>query len=76
MRESISAGLSNRSKALDHALQFARGMDEPTSDEFVGMYVNNRTLDMGEEGVKSIRLFLEKGSQIGIVPPVRVDVVD
>ncbi len=76
MRESISAGLSNRTKALDHALQFARGMDVPTSDEFVGMYVNGRTLDMGDEGVTSIRLFLKKGGEIGIVPPVTVDVVD
>jgi len=76
MRESIDAGLSNRSKALDHALQFARGMDTPTSDEFVGMYVNNRTLDMGEEGITSIRLFLQKGAEIGLVPPVVVDVVD
>ena len=76
MRESISAGLSNRSTALDYALQFARGMDVPTSDEFVGMYVNNRTLDMGEEGIRSIRLFLQKGSEIGIVPQVTVDVVD
>ena len=76
MRESISAGLNNRTKALDHALQFARGMDAPTSDEFVGMYVNNRTLDMGEEGITSIRLFLKKGSEIGIVPEVTVDVVD
>ncbi len=76
MRESISAGLNNRTKALDHALQFARGMDVPTSDEFVGMYVNNRTLDMGDEGITSIRLFLKKGSEIGIVPEVTVDVVD
>lgn len=76
MRESISAGLNNRGKALDHALQFARGMDAPTSDEFVGMYVNGRTLDMGEEGIASIRLFLRKGSEIGIVPNVVVDVVD
>jgi 1,4-dihydroxy-6-naphthoate synthase len=76
MRESISAGLSNRGKALDYALQFARGMDTPTSDEFVGMYVNNRTLDMGEEGVKAIRLLLQKGVEAGLVPPVQVDVVD
>jgi 1,4-dihydroxy-6-naphthoate synthase len=76
MRESIGAGLANRSTALDYALQFARGMDVPTSDEFVGMYVNNRTLDMGDEGVASIRLFLKKGIEIGIVPPVQVDVVD
>ena len=51
-------------------------MDVPTSDEFVGMYVNNRTLDMGDEGITSIRLFLKKGSEIGIVPEVTVDVVD
>ncbi len=76
MRESISAGLANRTKALDHALQFARGMDTPTSDEFVGMYVNDRTLDMGEEGIRSIRLFLKKGAEAGIVPEVDVLVVD
>lgn len=76
MRESISAGLEHRDKALDYALQFARGMDTETSDEFVGMYVNKRTLDMGEEGVKAIRLLLERGANAGIVPPVTVDVVD
>lgn len=76
MRESISAGLGNRSTALDYALQFARGMDTPTSDEFVGMYVNNRTLDMGEEGVRAIRLLLSMGAEAGIIPEVTVDVVD
>lgn len=76
MRESIQASLANRSKALEYALQFARGMDTPTSDEFVGMYVNERTLDMGDEGVRSIRLFLQRGAEAGIVPPVQVDVVD
>jgi len=76
MRESISAGLGNRKKALAYALQFARGMDTPTSDEFVGMYVNERTLDMGEEGVRSIKLFLQKGAEAGLVPPVDVVVVD
>lgn len=76
MRESISAGLSNRSTALDYALQFARGMSTETSDEFVGMYVNNRTLDMGDEGVKAIRLLLQMGAEIGLIAPVQVDVVD
>jgi 1,4-dihydroxy-6-naphthoate synthase len=76
MRESISAGLNNRQKALDYALQFARGMDVDTSDEFVGMYVNERTLDMGDPGVKAIRLLLEEGAKAGIVPAVQVDVVD
>jgi 1,4-dihydroxy-6-naphthoate synthase len=76
MRESISAGLSHRKEALDYALQFARGMDERTSDEFVGMYVNNRTLDMGDQGVAAIKLLLSEGSKMGLVPEVAVEVVD
>ena len=76
MRESISAGLKERSKALDYALTFARGMDISTSDKFVGMYVNERTLDMGEEGVAAIKLLLQKGADAGIVPKVEVEVVD
>lgn len=76
MRESISAGLNNRNQALDYALQFARGLDRDTSDEFVGMYVNERTLDMGDEGIAAIRELLRQGAEAGIVPPVEVEVVD
>lgn len=76
MRESIQGGLDNRQLALDYALQFARGMDIETSDEFVGMYVNERTVDMKDEGVEAIRLLLKMGSDIGMVPPVEIAVVD
>lgn len=76
MRESIRLGLENRNNALDHALQYARGMDRGTSDQFVGMYVNDRTLDMGDDGVKAIKLLLSEGSRIGLVPDVEVAVVD
>ncbi|MEZ0324629.1 MAG: menaquinone biosynthesis family protein [Fimbriimonas sp.] len=76
MRESIEAALSNRQKALEYALTFARGMDTPTSDEFVGMYVNERTRDMGDEGIEAIKLFLKMGADAGIVRPVDVHVVD
>lgn len=76
MRESIGAGLARRSTALDYALQFARGMDTQTSDTFVGMYVNDRTLDMGDEGVAAIKLLLKEGAAIGMVPQVEVSVVD
>lgn len=76
MRESINAGLQNREKALEYALQFARGLDTPTSDTFVGMYVNTRTQDMGDDGVKAIRLLLSEGARIGMIPAVDVVVVD
>lgn len=76
MRASIDAGLGDRNFALDYALQFARGMDFETSDKFVGMYVNERTRDMGDEGVEAIKLLLAEGARIGMVPPVEVVVVD
>lgn len=76
MKESIQAGLQNRNQALEYALQFARGLDMATSDEFVGMYVNDRTADMGEEGIQSIKLFLREGARIGLVPQVDIAVVD
>jgi 1,4-dihydroxy-6-naphthoate synthase len=76
MRESISAGLNSRDEALDYALQFARGLDRDTSDQFVGMYVNERTLDMGEDGVAGIKELLRRGTEAGVVPPVEIVVVD
>ncbi|MDQ2986021.1 MAG: ABC transporter substrate-binding protein [Armatimonadota bacterium] len=76
MRESISAGLNNRDAALDYALQFARGLDRDTSDAFVGMYVNERTLDMGDDGIAAIRELLKRGADTGIVPSVEIEVVD
>jgi 1,4-dihydroxy-6-naphthoate synthase len=76
MRESIQAGLDNRAEALEYALSFARGMDPDTSDEFVGMYVNELTVDMKDEGVEAIKLLLKKGAEIGMVPDVEIVVVD
>jgi len=68
LRESIEYGLEHRTDALAWALQFARGMRRATADAFIGMYVNRRTLDLGEDGRRSIRLFLERGAQAGIIP--------
>ena len=76
MRESIEKSLSNREEAVTYALQFARGMDRETSDTFVGMYVNERTRDMGEPGIKAIRLLLQRGAEIGMVPALDVEVID
>lgn len=54
LKESIQYALDHRSEALDYALQFARGLDSKVADRFVGMYVNERTLDYGVEGKKAI----------------------
>jgi 1,4-dihydroxy-6-naphthoate synthase len=70
LRESIEYGLAHRDDALKWALRYARGMETSTADTFVGMYVNRRTVDLGEDGRKSIRLFLRLGAQAGIIPAV------
>jgi 1,4-dihydroxy-6-naphthoate synthase len=77
LRESIAYGLDHRKSALDHAMRFARGLDRSKADEFVGMYVNDWTLDYGDRGRKAIRLFLDEGVKSGVITrPVTVEFVD
>ena len=77
LRDSIAYGLNHRVGALDHAMQYARGLDRSKADTFVGMYVNDWTLDYGERGRKAVRLFLERGVQAGLITkPVTVEFVD
>jgi 1,4-dihydroxy-6-naphthoate synthase len=77
LRDSIAYGLEHRVGALDHAMQFARGLDRAKADTFVGMYVNDWTLDYGERGRTAVRLFLERGIQQGLITKnVDVEFVD
>lgn len=74
VRESIALGLAERDAALDHALAWARGLARWRADRFVGMYVNHRTLDWGDDGREAVRRFLELGVARGLLPgPVRLD---
>ena len=76
LAESIRAGLDNRERALEHALQFGRGLDDELADRFVGMYVNELTEDYGEEGRKAVRELLARGEEIGAFSePVRIEFV-
>jgi len=67
VRASIQYALEYPEAALEFARQWARGIDEPTNEEFVSMYVNERTVDYGREGREAVRLFLERGQEIGLV---------
>jgi 1,4-dihydroxy-6-naphthoate synthase len=74
LKASIAYGLQHRTGALDHSMQYARGLDRSKADEFVGMYVNDWTLDYGERGRTAVRLFLERGVQAGLITkPVTVE---
>ena len=77
LRDSIAFGLDHRKGALDHAMQYARGLDRSKADTFVGMYVNDWTLDYGKRGRDAVRLFLERGVAAGIINRhVSVEFVD
>jgi 1,4-dihydroxy-6-naphthoate synthase len=74
--DSIAYGLNHRHKALDHAMRYARGLEREKADTFVGMYVNDLTLDYGERGREAVRRLLARGVQSGIIPhPVTVEFV-
>lgn len=68
LERSIRYSLDHRAEAVEHALQYARDMGRDLADEFVGMYVNQWTLDYGEVGRKAVRELLKRGQQAGIVP--------
>ena len=70
LKQSIQFSLANRDAALDYALAFGRGLARDVADRFVGMWVNDRTVDMGEEGQKAIRLFLGEGERKKLIPPI------
>jgi 1,4-dihydroxy-6-naphthoate synthase len=77
LRDSIRFGLKHRQQALEYALAFGRGLDNDLTDRFVGMYVNDLTLDYGDRGRRAIDRFVEEGIRAGLVPDVRpVEFVD
>jgi 1,4-dihydroxy-6-naphthoate synthase len=68
LEASIKYSLDHRAPAVQHALQFARDMGRDLADQFVGMYVNHWTLDYGEKGRESIRRFLNRAHERGLIP--------
>ena len=67
LKQSIEYGLENRDAALDYALGFGRGLDRSMADEFVGMYVNDWTIDFGERGRQAVTKLLRRGYETGVI---------
>lgn len=75
-KESIIVANNDRDKAIDYALQYGRGLKKELGDKFVGMYVNEDTLELGHEGEKALNLLFDKAYRAGIyAKPVIVDVL-
>ncbi len=77
LRASIEYALAHRGPALEHAKRFNRGIGDERTDTFVGMYVNDWTVDYGERGRAAVRLLLDRAAEAGIIPRrVEVEFVD
>jgi 1,4-dihydroxy-6-naphthoate synthase len=68
VRATVEHSLAHRPQALEYAMSFARGMDPAVADRFVGMWVNDMTVEMGERGRRAVQTFLDRGFEAGIVP--------
>jgi 1,4-dihydroxy-6-naphthoate synthase len=76
LRASIRYALENRAPALAHAGRYSRGLSEDRTDRFVGMYVNEWTVDWGPRGRAAVQLLLDRGADAGVIPyRVRVEFV-
>ena len=76
LRDSIAHALANRTAAVEYAQQYGRGLDRADTDKFVGMYVNQLTLDYGERGRAGLRRFFDEAHEKGLVPhPIPVEFV-
>ena len=75
LKQSIEYALSHRPEALGYALEYARGLDPALADRFVGMYVNEWTVDYGARGREAVRTLLGKATDMGIIPPVDIQFV-
>jgi 1,4-dihydroxy-6-naphthoate synthase len=70
LKDSIQYSLDHREAALDYALEYGRGLDRDKADRFVGMYVNELTVDYGERGRRAVRDFLDRAANERLIPKV------
>lgn len=76
LKKSIEVANENRDEAIEYALKYGRGLKKDLGDRFVGMYVNEDTLELGEEGEKALNLLFDKAYRAGIyMRPTRVEVL-
>ena len=68
LEASIRYSLAHRDQALAHAMKYGRGLETQLADRFVRMYVNDRTLDYGDDGRRAVQLFLDRAAEQGLIP--------
>jgi len=72
VKASVEYALAHRGAALNHASQYSRGLSDERTDRFVGMYVNEWTVDYGPVGRKAVQALLDRAADLGFVPRISV----
>jgi 1,4-dihydroxy-6-naphthoate synthase len=73
LHDSIAFGLKHRDEAVQYSMQFGRGLDRARTDRFVGMYVNDLTLDYGDRGRQAVKRLLGDAEAAGLIPKVQLE---
>ena len=73
LRDSIAYALDHRDEAVQYAMGFGRGLDREKTDRFVGMYVNELTLDYGDRGREAVRRLLTEAGELGLTPRAPIE---
>jgi 1,4-dihydroxy-6-naphthoate synthase len=68
IKKSIQYGLDHREEGISYAIQFSRGLDTQRVDRFIGMYVNDLTLDYGSEGRQAVKKLFQEAYKKKIIP--------
>lgn len=76
LKKSIQLSLENRAEAVEYALAFGRGLNLNLADRFIGMYVNELTVDYGERGRAALKLFMSQAAKAGLIPPTEIQFID
>jgi 1,4-dihydroxy-6-naphthoate synthase len=76
IRASITYALTHKDESLTYAIRFGRGLDLQRGAQFVGMYVNELTVDMGERGKEAITTLLERAAQLGFVSHCELEFIE
>ena len=76
LKASIEYGLAHRAEALAHAQGFSRGLDTARTDQFVGMYVNDYTVDYGPTGRAAVQRLMDEAHAAGLIPAVKAEFVE
>jgi 5,8-dihydroxy-2-naphthoate synthase len=76
LKESIQMSLKNRPEAVKYALKFGRGLDLKLADQFIGMYVNDLTVDYGEKGRRALQVLFQEAEKAELLPRVALEFVE